>query len=730
MVIPMYVKYIYEGIPLREYCREHDISFSMVQSRIFRYKQKHPELSDDELVTYAMKEFKNHNYKYYYQGISLIDYCKKNNRSHQVVYGRILNKKKTNPELSDEELVIYALEDYHLPERGKYYYRGITLVEYCKNNQLAYTTFRNRILRYKQKHPELSDDELVIYAIENFENRACKYYYQGILLTEYCRIHQLNYGHIYYRILELKEIFPDLSNDELVIYAVEVYGNIKDIIIEQMTLAEYCHVNILDYKEIVAYLFQLKKDYPELSDPELAIYAVEKYKENAQKYSYHGIELQEYCQKNHLNYRTILWRILKQQRKFPQLPIQQIVDDVVNRFTIYNRYYYQGMPLKKYCALKDIHCKTVLVRISKQRKVNPQLTDDELVSYVLENFKYSKYKYYYDGMLLSEYCRLHNIKYQAILERIHKILQDERYLDKQIDEVVGLAINRYEKRKYFDQLSQIFVSLKEENDILNIEQYCQFLHISLDNVETLHCLNYSYFQAISMIWYFSDCFDENGDKMLTESRLQDIYSLLDTDLCTRSYYELMALYKCQILDTRNVILEVEEPFLRKIIQSLLSQYDISISFEQFHDALDELKVRSLEIIDRNYSNLEGQVVGYFNSSIRGYFLQYMKSNLMHIDSLDEEIKDDGKTRLDNLMSKPVVVDQSFSEEMLDILKELSEEEIRFVLLKFQENISDEELARLYHFSLEEVQEMEKGILQNIKEKIENTKSNPLVKKLK
>ena len=192
----------------------------------------------------------------------------------------------------------------------------------------------------------------------------------------------------------------------------------------------------------------------------------------------------------------------------------------------------------------------------------------------------------------------------------------------------------------------------------------------------------------------------------------------------------MALYKCQILDTRNVILEVEEPFLRKIIQSLLSQYDISISFEQFHDALDELKVRSLEIIDRNYSNLEGQVVGYFNSSIRGYFLQYMKSNLMHIDSLDEEIKDDGKTRLDNLMSKPVVVDQSFSEEMLDILKELSEEEIRFVLLKFQENISDEELARLYHFSLEEVQEMEKGILQNIKEKIENTKSNPLVKKLK
>lgn len=726
----MYVKYIYEGIPLREYCREHDISFSMVQSRMFRYKQKHPELSDNELVTYAMEEFKNRNYKYYYQGITLIDYCKNNNRSYQVVYGRILNKKKTNPELSDEELVIYALEDYHLPERGKYYYRGISLVEYCKNNQLAYTTFRNRILRYKENHPELSDDELVIYAIENFENRACKYYYQEMLLTEYCRIHQLNYGQIYYRLLELKEIFPDLSNEELVIYAVEVYGNIKDIIIEQMTLIEYCYVNILDYKVIVSYLFHLKKAYPELSDTELAIYAVEKYRGNTQNYSYHGVELQEYCQKDHLNYRTILWRILKQQRKFPQLPIQQIVDDVVNQFTIYNRYYYQGMPLKKYCALKDIPCKTVLVRISKQRKVNPQLTDDELVSYVLENFKYSKYKYYYDGMLLSEYCRLHNIKYQAILERIHKILQDERYLEEQIDEVVSLAIKRYEKRKYFEQLNQIFVSLKGENDILNIEQYCQFLHISLDNVETLRCLNYNYLQAISMIWYFSDCFDEKGDKMLTKSRLQDIYSLLDTDLYTRSYYELMALYRCQILDTRDIILEVEEPFLRKIIQSLLSQYDVSISFEQFHDALDELKVRSLEIIDRNYSNLEGQVVRYFNSSIRGYFLQYMKSNLMCIDSLDEELNDDGKTRLDNLMSKPVVVDQSFSEEMLDILKELSEEERRFVLLKFQENISDEELARLYHFSMEEVQEMEKEILQNIQEKIENTKSNGLIKKLK
>lgn len=102
---------------------------------------------------------------------------------------------------------------------------------------------------------------------------------------------------------------------------------------------------------------------------------------------------------------------------------------------------------------------------------------------------------------------------------------------------------------------------------------------------------------------------------------------------------------------------------------------------------------------------------------------------MHTDSL-YEIGDGGKTKLDILINKPVVVEQSFSEEMHSILRELSEEEVRFVLLRFQENISYNELARLYHFSIEEVQKMEREILKNIKIKIENTKSNILARKLK
>src|SRR5699024_6039584 len=126
-----------------------------------------------------------------------------------------------------------------------------------------------------------------------------------------------------------------------------------------------------------------------------------------------------------------------------------------------------------------------------------------------------------------------------------------------IEDVVSLAIKSYEKRNYFEQLNQIFKALKEENNYLYIESYCQFLHISIDNVETLRGLNYSYLQAISLIWYFSDCFDENGNKILTKERLRYVYSLLDTDLYARKYFELVALYKCQILDTRDIILKIE-----------------------------------------------------------------------------------------------------------------------------------------------------------------------------
>ena len=53
---------------------------------------------------------------------------------------------------------------------------------------------------------------------------------------------------------------------------------------------------------------------------------------------------------------------------------------------------------------------------------------------------------------------------------------------------------------------------------------------------------------------------------------------------------------------------------------------------------------------------------------------------------------------------------SFSIDMMRILDQLSHEDLSFIMLKYQENYSDNELADYYNISLEEVKQKEKAIL--------------------
>lgn len=87
MVISTYgtqIKYMYDDIPLRQYCKENDINYRTIKSRISYLKKDYPDLNNDELVNIAIgkrtidkktesRNYKNKNwrYKYFYSGIPL-----------------------------------------------------------------------------------------------------------------------------------------------------------------------------------------------------------------------------------------------------------------------------------------------------------------------------------------------------------------------------------------------------------------------------------------------------------------------------------------------------------------------------------------------------------------------------------------------------------------------------------------------------------------------------------
>ena len=100
-------------------------------------------------------------------------------------------------------------------------------------------------------------------------------------------------------------------------------------------------------------------------------------------------------------------------------------------------------------------------------------------------------------------------------------------------------------------------------------------------------------------------------------------------------------------------------------------------------------------------------------------------------SLDEDVYENQiATKLDFVVGKPVSTDEQFSEEMINVIGTLPKEEIHFLLLRFQENLSYDELAQRFGVLIEDIQEKEMAILSRIKETLYQNEDSLILKKVK
>ena len=102
-------KYFYNNMPISEYCSKHNLNVYTIKSRIFRLKKDYPNKNMDDIIDLAINYNKKANNKYYYQGISLVEYCKNHNLEHKKICERIRNLKKKNPDKSIDEIIGLAI---------------------------------------------------------------------------------------------------------------------------------------------------------------------------------------------------------------------------------------------------------------------------------------------------------------------------------------------------------------------------------------------------------------------------------------------------------------------------------------------------------------------------------------------------------------------------------------------------------------------------------------------
>ena len=732
-------KYFYNGIPLSKYCKDNDINISTIRSRIWKKKQskKYENYTEQEIVDMVIEAYGSA-IKYMYKGISLRQYCLDNGINIGTINSRINNLRKQNEKLSNDELVILAMEEFD-NKNFRFFYKSVPLKEYCESHpEINYNTIRTYINREKEKNPELSDEELIEQYLDKEHKEIYKYYYLGIPLKQYCDENNLSYRNLitYMSRYRNTDNFKGLSDDEFVEAIMDQYQPFEPkYLYKGLTLREYCIQNDLSYYSVVSFVKRRLAKGSTKSIDDLIDEGIKTINRYGIIYYYKGIPLKDYAEQNDLNASSIRCAILRKQLRSNK-PFQEIINECVESYQKFSiKYYYNGIPLLTYCNNIGLNYNTIiqkyLYEYADKTDIDIDETIKQIVDYYIEHPPL-KTKYYFNDQSLTKFCDVNGYPYLAIWRRIKTLESKDNLLNN--DQIIVSAIKKYEDRLEINKISEIFDKLKsnKKNDISEIKNICTFLKIDFENVNDLVSMDFSYNQAINMIWYFSDKKTSNDYKMITDKKIKDIFTLIDNlknskkDIEQFELYDLIGIYKSELYDSRNEILLRQKKYIYKTLHSLCNGYEIKVNNSNYEDFESEIKYYLLMVINRTNLNIYGQMIKYMDLTVKGYFRTYLKKYRKQNNSLsldDTKYSSDKGTRKEksriDYISDPnnpyeTTENTLFSSDMMKVLSSLSPEDLSLIMLKYQENYSDEDLSNHFNLTLDEIKQKEIEILSLLK----------------
>lgn len=732
-------KYFYNGIPLSKYCKDNDINISTIRSRIWKKKQskKYENYTEQEIVDMVIEAYGSA-IKYMYKGIALRQYCLDNGINIGTINSRINNLRKQNEELSNDELVILAMEEFD-NKNFRFFYKSVPLKEYCESHpEINYNTIRTYINREKEKNPELSDEELIEQYLDKEHKGIYKYYYLGIPLKQYCDENNLSYRNLitYMNRYRNTDNFKGLSDDEFVEAIMDQYQPFEPkYLYKGLTLREYCIQNDLSYYSVVSFVKRRLAKGSTKSIDDLIDEGIKTINRYGIIYYYKGIPLKDYAEQNDLNASSIRCAILRKQLRSNK-PLQEIINECVESYQKFSiKYYYNGIPLLTYCNNIGLNYNTIIQRYLYEYADKTDIDIDETIKQIVDYYIEHpplKTKYYFNDQSLTKFCDVNGYPYLAIWRRIKTLESKDNLLNN--DQIIASAIKKYEDRLEINKISEIFDKLKsnKKNDISEIKNICTFLKIDFENVNDLVSMDFSYNQAINMIWYFSDKKTSNDYKIITDKKIKDIFTLIDNlknskkDIEQFELYDLIGIYKSELYDSRNEILLRQKKYIYKTLHSLCNGYEIKVNNSNYEDFESEIKYYLLMVINRTNLNIYGQMIKYMDLTVKGYFRTYLKKYRKQNNSLsldDTKYSSDKGTRKEksriDYISDPnnpyeTTENTSFSSDMMKVLSSLSPEDLSLIMLKYQENYNDEDLSNHFNLTLDEIKQKEIEILSLLK----------------
>lgn len=331
----MKYRYYYKGEPLAEYCRKHKINVNTITSNINKKQKKNPELTDQEAVDLVMLGV-GKSVKYFYRGILLADYCRSNNIDYSQVMSKIRTLKEHNPKLNNNELVRVALEDYQISQTI-YYYENISLVEYCKlHPTIKYSSVLNSIKRTKRKYPDRKEKDIIKEYIEKEHKKPKRFFIDGKPLKEYCEKNRINYTTIITNLSAYRknDKYKNLSDEEMLQLILKKYKKSETLYFYKgVSLFEYCKYNNCSYNSVYNYVQEKIKSDSSISIEEAIEEAVTSIKRFGIIYYYKGKPLVTYCRNNDLNVSYIRDTTKRKKDKYGDTKtLDEIIEETVKEY--------------------------------------------------------------------------------------------------------------------------------------------------------------------------------------------------------------------------------------------------------------------------------------------------------------------------------------------------------------------------------------------------------------
>ena len=247
----------------------------------------------------------------------------------------------------------------------------------------------------------------------------------------------------------------------------------------------------------------------------------------------------------------------------------------------------------------------------------------------------------YKEMPLNYYCKLNNINYKNIAQRLSYCLKHSLYIDLCMEQKIDLIIEKYYKKEVIKYYKSNLEML--QNDNINDFLLCKNLNLNYNKLKEQVNNHISMKKLIIMSWFSSDKASKYGN-YITLDRLEEIKNNINTDI-----NDLIALCQIGEINSLENFWEFERNYLKGIIKKVARKCNVYLNIYDYQDIFSEAQLILIETVNKIVSNKCGQIVNYIYITVYMNVLKYIICNYFNKDySYNDSLKNSQHDILEEL----------------------------------------------------------------------------------